>query len=291
MLEPFDWIRRCKSGSELLATLDSLDTDPGLFDGRDGPGPPITLFDRPCRRCWVYPPAGGAATLCKACRAVMAGNDRRKDDRAWSAAIWAHVNRLPAGLAGRTGFYADRIQGAFVRDERHFLLILERRRLKAWLQETLVYHGAALKGLFQVFPAVSGAGKRSMGEILCRAVQLDARFPMDVLRVRFYPKPNQLFFPKKRDQQGVLTFEVTAFLRLLEMSRVLRSLLRPDAQDLLRELLELKDKSEEQFYWGRFMGMLTPEARDMLEAWRIRTWARPQVQLLYEMFNYAEYSP
>jgi hypothetical protein len=41
--------------------------------------------------------------------------------------------------------------------------------------------------------------------------------------------------------------------------------------------------SEAQFYWGRFLGALNQEARDMLNAWKIRQWSKSRIDLLYEL--------
>ncbi len=112
---------------------------------------------------------------------------------------------------------------------------------------------------------------------------------MDRLRVRFFSAPYQLLYPHTRDRQGLLTFEVSEFVNLLEMAAVFRTMLRPEAQEALQELLNLEDPSEEQFYWGRFLGYLDPEAKDMLSAWRIRVWPRERIQLLYELTNYVAF--
>jgi len=128
-----------------------------------------------------------------------------------------------------------------------------------------------------------------MGDILCRAIHHEARFPIDQLRVRFYSAPYQILRPQTRDQQGLLTFEISEFLSLLEMAAVFRTLLRPEEQESFYELVNLKDASEEQFYWGRFMGFLNQEAKDMLSAWRIRQWPKSRIELLYELVNYVAF--
>ncbi len=125
-----------------------------------------------------------------------------------------------------------------------------------------------------------------MGDILCRAIHHEATFPMDQLRVRFYSSPYQLLRPHTRERQGLLTFEVSEFLRLMEMAAVFRALLKPEEQQALHELLDLDDSVEEQFYWGRLVGHLTQEAKDMLSAWRIRTWPENRIKLLYELIDY-----
>jgi hypothetical protein len=112
---------------------------------------------------------------------------------------------------------------------------------------------------------------------------------MDQLRVRFYSAPHQILKPYTREQQGLLTFEVSEFLSLLEMAAVFRTILRPREQELLYQLVNLDDASEEQFYWGRFLGFLNQEARDMLNAWRIRQWSKNRIRLLYELVDYVAF--
>ena len=73
------------------------------------------------------------------------------------------------------------------------------------------------------------------------------------------------------------------------MASVFRTLLRPEAQQVLHALLTLEDSSEELFYWGRFLGYLSPEAKDMLSAWRIRGWPKNRIKLLYELVNYVAF--
>ena len=109
---------------------------------------------------------------------------------------------------------------------------------------------------------------------------------MDRLRVRFFSTPFQLIQPHRHEQNGLLTFEVSEFLSLLGMAEVFRALLHPEEQKLVYEVLKIEDAGEEQFYWGRLQGILTPEAKDMLSAWRIRRWPMNQVKLLYELIDY-----
>ncbi|HID63908.1 MAG TPA: hypothetical protein EYP49_14400 [Anaerolineae bacterium] len=206
-----------------------------------------------------------------------------------SIIIWSFVNRLSKQLQMGEGFSEHHIFGAYAHDENHFLLMMPRRELKAWLQELVIYHGADLKGLVQILPTTGARKGMGMGDVLCRAVYHEARFPMDQLRVRFYSAPYQILQPHTRDQQGLLTFEVSEFLGLLEMAAVFRTVLRPEEQASLYELLNLEDPSEEQFYWGRFTGYLNQEARDMLSAWRIRQWPKDRIKLLYELVDYVAF--
>ncbi len=299
MLSIFDWLRRSRSGAELLAILKYSVTDSDLFPIEGKPGSPLSAFDRPCRRCWIYPcmttenpdMSSDTSDCCRSCQAITDKAKTMGHTSRQAIIVWGFVTHIPEQLQAETkkGFYAEKVIGSYIHDENHFLLTIHRRELKTWLQELLIYEGTALKGLIQVFPT-TGEGKRgTMGEILCRAVHQEARFPMNMLRVRFFSSPFQVFAPHTRDDKGLLTFEATEFLRLLEMAEIFRSLLKPDEQKALQQLIGLKDKREEQFYWGRFMGHLSQEAKDMLGAWKIRQWSAHQLKLLYELIEYASY--
>lgn len=289
MLNGFDWLRRSRTGAELLATLELLGGKPDLFDEEEI-GPPHSALGGPCQRCWIYPriPSSSRRTspYCKACQAILARARHLGYISRRSIVIWGFVNQLPRPLESDKGFQDSRILGAYVHERNHFLLMMYRRELKSWLQELVIYHGTDLKGVIQILPT-TGAGRGvSMADVLGRAVHHEGRFSMDRLRIRFFSAPSQLLKPHARDQWGLLTFEVSEFLSLLEMAAVFRTLLRPEAQQVLHELLNLDDPSEEQFYWGRFLGYLSPEAKDMLSAWRIRQWSENRIKLLYELVNY-----
>ncbi len=293
MLSGFDWLRRSRTGAELLATLEYLKIKPDLFPiGPIGEeiGPPHSALDGPCLRCWIYPRLSSPRrNYCQACQAILARASRLGDCSRQSIVIWGFVNYLPKQLWAGEGFYGDRTLGDYIYDEHRFLLMMRRRELKTWLQELVIYHGSDLKGLIQILPTTGARHGSSMGDILCRAVHHETRFSMDQLRVRFFSAPYQLLKPHTRDQQGLLTFEVSEFLSLLEMAAVFRTLLRPEEQESLYELVNLEDTSEEQFYWGRFMGFLSQEARDMLSAWRIRQWPKNRIKLLYELVDYVAF--
>jgi len=298
MLSSFDWLRRSRTGAELLATLEYLTTKPDLFSAGEEIGPPFSALDGPCQRCWVYPrlplfrqgsTQASRQSYCQTCQAIMARASKFGHISRQSIVVWGFVNRLSKLLRMGEGFSDYHVLGAYVHDENHFLLMMPRRELKPWLRELTIYHGPDLKGLLQIFPT-TGAGKGvNMADALCRAIHHETRFPMDQLRVRFYSAPYQILKPYTREQQGLLTFEVSEFLSLLEMAAVFRTVLRPREQELLYELVNLEDASEEQFYWGRFLGFLNQEAKDMLNAWRIRQWSRNRIQLLYELVDYVAF--
>ena len=143
-----------------------------------------------------------------------------------------------------------------------------------------------MKGLFQIFPTTGSGEKILMGDILCRAIYYEANLPRDQMYVRFFSNPYQLIKPHLRDELGLLTFEISEFLSLLEMSEVFRHLILPAEQKEIWELASINEPEERQFYWGRLFGRLDSTARDMLAGWNIRNWPKEQIKLLYELFNY-----
>jgi hypothetical protein len=285
MLGPFDWVRRSRSGAELLATLNYLEAHPGLSRDRPAqPGPPFSALNGPCLRCWVYPRAPNSLH-CAICKTIVREALPLHETARAAIVIWGFVNRLPRSVTRAEGGSDSYVLGAYVHDERRFLAMLYYRDLQPWLQELAIYHGTDLKGLLQICHATESKDM-SMGEVLNRMIQDEARFPSDRLRVRFFAQPHQVFAPRLYEREGVLTFEADEFLRMLDMAVVFRSMLPPDEQKILHKLLLLGDTSEAQFYWGRLLGILKPEAKDMLNAWKIRQWSRPQVNLLYELAEY-----
>lgn len=297
MLSSFDWIRRCQTGAELLATLESLGLIPDVFAGELVLGSPFSALGGPCQRCWVYtsiPEKAGKETpsdsrstrYCRACRLITTRAATLSLISRRAVTIWGYVNQLPRRLEAGEGFYKTYAKGTYIHDQNRFLLMLHKKDLHPWLQELAMYHGPDLKGHLQVFPTIGRGKGLDMGELICRAMHHEARFAMDQLRVRFYSAPHQLLRPRDRDRQGILTFEAADFLSLLEMAMVFKSILFPREQDTLFELLWLEDPAEKRFYWGRFLGYLHQEAKDMLTAWNIRQWPENRVKLLYELIGY-----
>lgn len=291
MLNSFDWIRQSYTGAELLATIKCLEEKPDLFNVEEI-GPPHSALDGPCQRCWTYPRAPSSyktSRYCKSCWAILARASQLGRISRRAIAVWGFVNRLPKQLESGESFQDAVILGTYVHDQNHFLLMMHRQQLKTWLQELAIYHGTELKGHIQILPTTGVGTGLSMGDVLCRAIYYETRFPMDQLRIRFFSAPHQLLRPHVYDQRGILTFEASEFLSLLEMAAVFRTLLRPETQQILHELLHLEDTSEEQFYWGRFLSYLSPEAKDMLNAWKIRQWPRHRIELLYKLVDYVAF--
>lgn len=295
MLTPFDWIRQTRTGSELLAVLRYIEDRPELV-ARDSDefGPPHSALAALCQRCRVYGRVAGRlhARYCPTCSAILSLARSLKEHSLNTVLLWGHVNLLPRMLSARAGEWQRRILGAYVHSQApgqsRFLLALHRRDLKPWLQELALYQGMDLRGVLQLFPTTGMTGA-SMGDLICHVVHHESRFPMDALRVRFFATVHQVLQPHRYDKQGVVNFEIAEFLSMLEMAAVFRTVLRPDEQQMLLELLKIENVGESHFYWGRFMGYLNPDARDMLDGWNVRNWPKPQLSLLYNLIEYVAF--
>ncbi|MDI6792338.1 MAG: hypothetical protein QME81_05650 [bacterium] len=294
MLSNFDWLRRSRSGPELLAILRCLKEDPDYFDKlkmslahNGNPGPPPTGLTTPCSRCWIYPRAE-KSEYCPFCQTIRKKGYRLGNAAREALVTWGFVNCLPQQLRRGTGFKEARLLGTYVHDDNHFLVVIRRKDLQPWLREIVLYHGAKLKGNLQIFPT-TGQNGIGMGDIISRAIHHETYLPMDKLRVRFYIRSYDVLQPRKFDREGLLTFEISEFLSLLEMGMVFRSVLYPEEQKILYELLTRDDEFGEGFYWGRFLGNLNQRAKDLLDAWKIRNWPRNRVMFFYELINYVGY--
>ena len=291
MLSSFDWLRRSKSGAELLATMRCIASTPHIFPDEENMGPPLSGTHKPCLRCWMYPCENSHFNhYCRTCRTILnrartLGNISRS-----AVVIWGFVSYLPRQLMTKEGFRGNYIFGYYVHDHNHFLAMIKKRKLRPWLREIYIYNGSDIKGLIQIFPTVGEGVRGNMSDILCRAIHQETRFPMDRLRVRFYPDPYQLFTPRIREEKGLLTFDGPEFLALLEMAAVFRSIFPPDEQDLLYKVTNLNDKREKEFYWGRLMGILNDNAKDMLSAWKVKQWPKNKIRLLFELTDYVTYT-
>jgi hypothetical protein len=288
MYSPFDWLRRSRTGAELLATLQYLATCPDLPEGI---GPPHSALSGPCLRCWMYPrPTGGKGhgRYCETCEIILEEKGNLRSVSRNSLVVWGFVNELPDQLRMGGRFRDSTVFDPYVHDDQRFLLMLHHRELQPWLQELVIYNSPGLKGFIQIFPT-SGLRETGMGDLLCRVIQDEAQFPMDLLRIRFFAEIRQILFPDSHDQEGAVTFEVTEFLGALEMAAVFRSLLHPNEQEQVYQVLKMGNNNEEKFYWGRLLAGLNAEARDMLQAWRIRQWSMARINLLYKLMRHVEF--
>ncbi len=289
MLNQFDWLRRSRTGAELVAAIQLFSEPSGNFNdllAQQALGAPVSALNALCQRCYVFPRTSPTRSFCPVCQKIVDRARKNANVSRSSILIWGFVNILPRKVQNREYARARYYGGIFTPDEHHFLMAMNRRQLKLWLQDIIVYDGASLKGLLQVFPTTALVRDFSMGDFLCQVISQERMYQMDLLRVRFYTNPEAMLSHRESEGKEIFNYEIAHFIRLLEMAEVFASLLRPNEQQLLSELLALQDPQESQFYWGRFLGQLNLKAKDMLEAWQIRRWPENQIQLLYELTDY-----
>jgi hypothetical protein len=155
--------------------------------------------------------------------------------------------------------------------------MLNRKQLKPWFQESMLYHGASLKGLIQIFPTAGITAHLSMDEVLCRIIHNEARFPLDQLRVRFFFAWKQIFAPRESDRQGILTFDAGEFMSMLEMASVFRTLLRPEGQQkIVHDLLTMEGKRRGAVLLGPLVGYLRRRRGTCSTPGKSRRWSAAQ---------------
>ena len=116
MLSSFDWIRRSRTGAELLATLQCLALEEKRkvedieheVEGEDALsstpsiGPPISATKFPCQRCWTYPRMSGSDyeddPYCKFCAEILKRTPGLGHISRRSVIIWGFGNQLPEQL-------------------------------------------------------------------------------------------------------------------------------------------------------------------------------------------------
>ena len=290
MLSDFDLLHRARTGVELLATLKYL-TQRGesSHNIEDDIGSPPTALSGPCLRCWIYHRHEEDDNYCEVCKDILIQSKGLGSFIRQFIVLWGYLNQVPSSLQEERWKVNHKIHGAFFHGTNRFLLMTKKRDIKPLLQDLVIRYGPEIKGLIQIFPTIGMGPEIGMGDILCRAIHHESNRPMNQLWIRFYSSPLQLTNPRLRDEKGMLTFEISEFMALLETAEVFRSLLKPEEQETLYEIL-LKDKfREHSFYWGRFLGQLKKEARDMLTSWGIKQWSRNRLELLYELTDYVAF--
>lgn len=274
MLSAFDWMRRAADGAELLTTLQLL-KEGSLVAELAAPG---GALHGPCLRCWVSAREAGQLH-CAVCHQVLERAQQQLMLSRRVSAIWGYTDRVP-------DLSDDSILGHYVLDDHRFLLLMTRHAIKPWLQNLLLEAGIDMRGLLQIFPTVGVGRHFCMGDILCRAIYHEANLPRVQLWIRFYSAGYQLVNPRERNEEGILSFEASEFVRMLEMAEVFRAVLRPEEQLMLQEILAVEDVREQAFHWGRLSRQLDQRANDMLNSWHFRRWSPAKVKLLYELVHY-----
>ena len=281
MLNTFDWLRRSENGAELIAAMDAASTNEEFFQKKSKIGQPVHGIDGPCTRCWIYPRLSDSSH-CRICDAIVTRSRELGRTSRKCLLVWGNVNFIPHSIKENSDLIGNKAFPLFIKDENHFLAAVIGYEMVEWFKRIVHKNGTDLKGLLTIFPTTGKKDTFNMGDVLCRAVHYDSRFPMDKLRVRFFSRAGQLKVPHMREKQGMLTFEPTDFLNMLEMASLFQSTLRPEEQKILQEVTRIKDHHEKAFFWGRLNSNLSIEARDMLSEWNFREWSDHQIKLLFD---------
>lgn len=294
MLTPFDWLRRCVTGAELLATLHFFEKRQRL-PSQQALGSPISALHRPCQRCQLFPQrlefsSSPSDRYCDFCGKVLAFSRRVYKTASHCVVVFGFVPQLARQLKQGEWLEGKKLLAGYIHENDHFIVMMPRKELKAWLQNLIFHHGPELQGIFQIFPTLGSDKGSGIGELLNWALKNELNIGLGAWQVQFYARAFSLINPHRRGPGTLLACHVAEFLALLETAEVFRDKLFPHEQQQLYDLLQLRDTKEEQFYWGRFLGSLTQEAKDMLTSWRIRQWSASQVQLLYALIEYAKFT-
>lgn len=283
MLTQFDWLRLCRSGKELLASM-------YLF--RQGMRPaalkmeraaPYSALDGACHRCGWYARQRPGLYHCAFCSVVHRRSFKFDQISRRAVLIWGRASHLPTRLTIKRKPY-DKL--CYIHDDQNFLLALPRRILKEWCQELIIYEGEKIQASLQIFPTIGSTAPLSMGESLCWVHHHSSYFPLNGCKVRFHPSVHDTLKPHVRDRQGILSFDIADFVSLLDFVQVFRIYLKPAQQNELFTLLTDVKPDERHFYWGRFLGSISQDARDMLVGWELRRWPPERLRLLHDLLRY-----
>lgn len=269
-----------------MATLHFFKNSTHLVEKKLEIGAPYSAFTGPCNRCKIFARKGPGSLYCSVCEAILRIARSGPSFASKYVVVWAYVNQLPKKLTETRLASPDYL---YIHDDNHFLQVLQRRKLKDWLQNLLLYNAADVRGLWQIFPTVGSRSPIQMGEAICWAAHCEAMLPMDQWYVRFFMGAQHIRRVRKLEREGLLTYHISEFLNLLEMAHVFRTLLRPYEQKQLYALLTYENIKEEQFFWGRFLGQIDQEVKDMLAEWKIRQWSKGQINILYELLKYVPF--
>ncbi len=184
MLNKFDWLRRCRSGTELLATLKYFSDDPEFDPSQFELGGPISAIGNLCQRCRVYSPVKEKkkyTRYCRFCEKIIQRKEQAALKSYSAVVLWGYVNQISRRL--RESKPSRSLFGIYIHDDQHFLIMMHRQYLKQWLQDLVIYSGLSLKGLLQIFPSIGEYRNLHIGDYLTWAIHHEATFLMDQLRV------------------------------------------------------------------------------------------------------------
>jgi len=288
MQNAYDWLLISKSGGELLATIDLVTDEPdlpGIVAKEECLGLPQTAFDGPCLRCRYYSRLANSH-YCYFCNHVMVRESVVRSYARHSVALWCFVNYPPKKIPKTSHEVFCHIV-----DDNRFICCTNRWNLKNFLQEMMMIQGPDWLGTLQIFPVFRGGETLTMSDLLCSAIFDESALVQDRLYIKFFSSPYQFVHKREREREGKLIFEATDFVGYLEMAEIFKRGLYLEEQDRLRQLLDIEDASEKQFYWGRFLAQVRPEARDFLDSWKMKNWTESQVSLFYELLDFVKFDP
>jgi len=283
-----DWLLNCRSGSELMATIDLLSDEPDLPEiiyKEDCLGIPQTAFDGPCLRCRYFSRLPNEH-YCYFCNHVMVRESVIRPTARHSVALWCFMNFPPKKMPHTTYdilFY--------IIDDNRMICTTNRWNLKNLLQELMLMQGPDWLGVMQIFPVFRGSETLTMSDIIASAIFDEKSLVQDRMYIKFYASPFQIPFRKDRERDGKLIFYASDFIGYLEMAEIFKRGLYLEEQDRLLQVLKIDDPTERQFYWGRFLAQIRPEARDFLDSWNMKKWTATQVSLFYELLDFAKFDP
>jgi hypothetical protein len=289
MQNAYDWLRICRTGGELIATIDLVSDEPdlpGIVAKEESLGSPQTAFTGPCLRCSYYERLFNK-NYCYFCNQVMVRENVLRSIARHSVALWCFVNYPPKRNPKTSNYEVF----SHIVDNSRFICCTNRWNLKNLLQEMMMMQGPDWLGTIQIFPVFKGGDTLTMSDLLCSAIFDESALVQDQLYVKFFSSPFQFVHKREREREGKLIFEVTDFIGYLEMAEIFKRGLYLEEQDRLRQVLEVEDVTEKQFYWGRFLAQVRPEARDFLDSWKMKTWTESQISLFYELLDFVKFDP
>jgi hypothetical protein len=208
----FDWIRRAENGAELIATIDGIDISSAPFQDETVMGEVACGIRGPCSRCWILPRLAGSSH-CGVCHTILGESGKVGPASRECLLIWGYLNSIPECL--KQDRRPHQTRALFIKDDARFLAVVPGSVLIPWMKEVVLNSDPDIRGSLTVFPTTGKKDTFTMGDVLCRAIQHDSRFPMDRLRIRFFSKPGQLKAPHVREQLLMIALKEPPMIGLM----------------------------------------------------------------------------
>lgn len=284
MLALFDYICRCKTGSELYGALKIKNQIKQHLDDQNI-GVPCTAVYGPCQRCWIYDCNVGEE-YCPLCNSILEHSQGHNLVFQDITLIWYDFDLFPTSI--EKILPEDHI-GFIPLNYRSGLIMCMRSSIQNWLRSLTLKYGSLIKGLLQIFPTMGQGNIVGMGDILSTAKSQSKSLQFNNLWVRFYPEAWQLLDTKRREELGILTFEISDFISLIEKSKIYKEVIPNRFRNDIFELITKQDIDSESYYWGKLKRSLNKKAIDLIDSWKLKNWDKNKVELLYELSNYTTY--